>query len=392
MRDCWKYSIMLALLLAIIETTAWVASGFLIQMGLMLAPLDDDGYDDYMRRRDPALGWPSVSDIGKKEFDADGTRVSPAFPYSGGTGCVSLFGDSFTWGDEVGPEHAYGNVLAEKLGCRVANYGVGGYGTDQAFLRYFLTDVSASKIAILGHYSENIVRNVNQLRDLMGVSRFGFKPRFIVGESGTLQLVPLPKLSGEEYIRTIRETKKLLPYEHFVPDTAFGSPLARPIYTFQVARAFTHFRVLSKIKGRPSYQDFYSDDHPSDSLHVTTEILKSFSEVARHRGHDAAVMIIPDVKDLEYFQSQGEYPFDPLIERLKENQVRMIPLSDSILSAIGSQRPCEIYTSCDPNGGHFNEAGYALVASIVFDWIVRERLRPEPQLGQGLILQDGGGR
>ena len=92
-------------------------------------------FDHYLQRRDPKLGWPLPAHIGAKDFDASGARPSPTFPKPGRE-CVALYGNSFTYGEEVGDADAWGNVLSGMLGCRVANYGVGAYGTDQALLRF----------------------------------------------------------------------------------------------------------------------------------------------------------------------------------------------------------------------------------------------------------------
>ena len=52
--------------------------------------------------------------------------------------CGSAFGDSMTHGDEVTDDEAWLHRLSERLGCNVQNFGVGGYGLDQAALRYEL--------------------------------------------------------------------------------------------------------------------------------------------------------------------------------------------------------------------------------------------------------------
>ena len=56
-------------------------------------------YEHYLSVRDGVLGWPSpLTTI--ENLDSSGARVSPAFPVPGGE-CVSLYGDSFTFGSEV---------------------------------------------------------------------------------------------------------------------------------------------------------------------------------------------------------------------------------------------------------------------------------------------------
>ena len=77
-----------------------------------------------------------------------GARFSPAYPEPGNE-CVTLYGDSFTYGVGVREEYAWGNTLAERLRCRVGNFGVGGYGTDQALLRFMHNPNDPSSVAVL---------------------------------------------------------------------------------------------------------------------------------------------------------------------------------------------------------------------------------------------------
>jgi len=65
-----------------------------------------------------------------------------------------LYGDSFTEGSGVDPEHAWSNVLSQLLHCRVANFGVSGYGTDQAYMRFLNNQRDPARVVVLGFLSE----------------------------------------------------------------------------------------------------------------------------------------------------------------------------------------------------------------------------------------------
>ena len=86
-----------------------------------------NGYSAYLDDRDPVLGWPTKTALKTDAYGPGGARPSPSF-LEPTAPCVTLFGDSFTYASEVDDEHAWGEVLARQLNCRVANYGVGGYG------------------------------------------------------------------------------------------------------------------------------------------------------------------------------------------------------------------------------------------------------------------------
>jgi len=197
------YFLIFALTFCLIELIAYISiKQFIGQRAkyLIYDPPENvlEKYDDYMAQRHPLLGWPSPKAYGGKNFDASGSRIVPAFP-TPGNACVSLYGDSFTWSDEVDHEHAWGNVLSQLLGCRVANYGVGGYGADQAYLR-FKHNKDEAPIVILMIFSENIQRHVNQLGMLRtgGKGIRSFKPRFIINRhytdlNNSHFIIPRPK-------------------------------------------------------------------------------------------------------------------------------------------------------------------------------------------------------
>ena len=202
----------------------------MLREGLIVGPPDTSGYAKYLESRDPILGWPAPAFCGQGEFDLSGSRIVPAFLDPDAGSCMAIFGDSFTWGDEVSARESYGNVLSQLLNCRVSNYGVGSYGTDQAVIRYLDVIEDRAPVVVLGHFSDNIVRNVNQLRDFIAGGRFGVKPRFVV-RSGELELIPMPMLSEQEYQSVWFNSDELLPYEHFAPSKMGATPQLGPSWS-----------------------------------------------------------------------------------------------------------------------------------------------------------------
>lgn len=150
-------------------------------------------YPAYVEVRDPVLGWKIY--FYHSQLDELGERITPAFPDPRAQpAMISLYGDSFTFSPGVLPEESYANVLSKLVGRRVNNFGVGGYGTDQAYLRFKTQRNDPAGVVILGHLSDNVMRNVNQFHDLigsLGQPACMFKPRFLVDGKGNLQLVPV---------------------------------------------------------------------------------------------------------------------------------------------------------------------------------------------------------
>lgn len=118
-----------------LEGISYVGERYLVSKGIIYEPpkLEEDAY---RLKPDLQLGWPSPDLFGKGDYDSSGSRIIPSFPDPNEEACVSAYGDSFTWGHEVGNEFAWSNVLSKILDCRVSNFGVSCYGTDQSYLRF----------------------------------------------------------------------------------------------------------------------------------------------------------------------------------------------------------------------------------------------------------------
>jgi hypothetical protein len=111
---------------------------------------------------------------------------------------VALVGDSFTFGLEVSYEQAWGARLEQALGgdVQVLNFGVDGYGIDQAYLRY-IRDVRPWRpdVVIFGLITHDLYRSM-AVYSFVSFPGWPFpfaKPRFVAdGDRLALLNVPLP--------------------------------------------------------------------------------------------------------------------------------------------------------------------------------------------------------
>jgi lysophospholipase L1-like esterase len=277
---------------------------------------------------------------------------------------VALYGDSQTRGDEVGAEEAWGSVLARRLGCRVANYGVGGYGSDQALLRYLERDDGRAAHVVLGHWSENVLRNVNQYRELLYPAPFGLKPRFVLEADGALRHVPIPSPDAAGLARLLSDPAAVLSHEFFLPGTAWGPTPLRFPWSVAVGRATGHFRVRAWLAGHPAYARFYDPDHPSGALPLTAAILERFRDEAQRRGQRATPLLIPTGLDLVDRVRHRRWSYRPLADRLADRGVELLDAGPAILERLPGRDPCALFDDCS---AHFNADGNALLAGIVFD-------------------------
>ena len=157
---------------------------------------------------DDVLGWT----VGPNRQSADGLYYSSfegiRAPHEGLSFAkptkktrIALVGDSYTFGEDVVYENTWGHFLEKALGpeFEVLNFGVPGYGLDQAYLRYE-KDVQEwkPKIVILSFIAHDIERTMTVYTSLnypawdMPFS----KPRFLV-KNGDLKRLNIPPLKPE---------------------------------------------------------------------------------------------------------------------------------------------------------------------------------------------------
>lgn len=354
-----------------LELGSYLALRWLAHLALVWIPASVDGYDAYRARRDPDLGWEMPLHFDPHERDVRGARIAPGEP-TDAPACGAAYGDSFTWGEEVAAADAYPSALGRALGCRVANMGVGGYGTDQALLRYRRHADLPARFVVLGHYSEDIVRNVNQLRDLHSGGRYGLKPRFVLRD-GALDLVPLPDLDAAAFARIADDAATLLPHEFFRPGGDAGIVALRFPFTLQLLRVPAQYRVRAWRHGVPSYEPFYAPDHPSGALDLTLAILVAFDREVRARGQRPIVVSIPDVADLWALRDGRPLPYAPLATALRARGIEPVEGAPELFARLAGRDPCALYTQC--GRGHLTAEGNAILA----DAIARRLREREPR-------------
>jgi len=362
--------------LASCEFIAYLATTFLVSKGLYFCPLRiDEPYEMYQRRLQPTLGWPFKNYINriKNFYDVSGSRLIPAFPDPHRTPpCVSLYGDSFTEATGVDHEHAWSNVLSLLLNCRASNFGVAGYGTDQAYLRFALNTQDPAQVVILGIFPENIKRNVNQLRNLIStVTICQTKPRFILNNHGETTLVPIPSLSRAEYSEIKDNPGRFLHHEYFLPGGPSGRQMARFPYLWGMIQV-SPFIVKNLLFGSGNYQAFYQPDHPSQGLEVMTAIIEEFCRTAHKRGKRPVVLIIPTDYDILTYQRHQKWNYQPLLDRLAQRRLEYIDAGPQIIKHLGGGDRQKLYSPQIQN--HLNHAGNRLLARIVYDFLTTRNI------------------
>lgn len=367
------------LLGGIVEYAASVVENALAARGVVYTPAPPGNFAGYLERRDPLLGWPFRAP--RADLDASGSRIVPAFPDPAAPACVSLYGDSFAYGAEVEHQAAWGNLLSRRLGCRVSNFGVAGYGTDQAYLRFEANTADRAPTVLLCHMSENIARNVNQFRALLYPGRqFVLKPRFVLEADGSLRLVPLPTLSPAEFAGMLRDPAAYLEHEDLLPGTRLGPVWGRFPHTLTVLAALANRRVLAHLEGSAFWNELYEPDHPTRALGLTAAILAAFDARARAQERAGAVVVFPTHGDLIARRRGEAWTYQSLLDDLRRRDIRSLNVGDGLLDELRGSDPAAIFS---PTGNHYNAAGNRLVADIVGRFLAEGAAPPAPEGGGG---------
>ena len=117
---------------------------------------------------------------------------------------VITIGDSFTHGDEVIHESSWPYLLEKKSRLKCINYGVGGYGIDQAVLSYKYSNIN-TKYVILGVISGDFERATQIL--YKGIYHGGTKskPMFDFSDENKVKIINQPALYGNELIEEFKK-------------------------------------------------------------------------------------------------------------------------------------------------------------------------------------------
>lgn len=338
------WALLVLLVLGVVEAAAALTTHVLTRRSWMAYVPDftPGQASRYFARRDPWLGWGAATDRQGRVVRLE-PRPDPAFS-ARQPPCVSAYGDSFTEGGEAPDDGSYPHHLGVRLGCGVANYGRGGYGSDQALMLFRAqAHLDRAPVLVLGHLSENILRNVNQYRNLLYPgNELLFKPRLLRSGDG-LRYVPVPVRTAGDFAALESAPERVLAHDAFVERPRRSFP-----YTWALARWLaTDFHVRSRLSGVPRHAAFYSADHPSGALPLTIRILSAFAEEARGAGRRPYVLLVPVGNDFLHARKTGIWPDQPLADSLRARGVAVIHAGPRMAERIGDGDPCRfIVSSC----------------------------------------------
>jgi hypothetical protein len=285
---------------------------------------------------------------------------------------LSAFGDSFTEGVGVSNKETWQEqMMAMDAGLEVLNFGMGGYGPDQAFLRYLESDI-VHHIAILGYLTENLNRVVNVYAPFYGGSRVQLpmtKPRFLVDDGNNLVLVPNPMQDIQDYLNLITVPKVLLPRlgEH---DYYFNLEYMKSDLDFlRIVRLIK--MTYSALKKKPIYNQKGEYNPDSEAFKVTVAVFEAFYNEALKRDALPVFLIFPTYNNLAFYYNHKQRKYRLLIDWLGSKGFLFLDLTEYMIEHVGNRPLLDLFQK----DLHYSSFGNELVAKALLDYISKKKLK-----------------
>ena len=285
---------------------------------------------------------------------------------------ISSFGDSFTHGTLVGNDETWQAYFARSGGgVEILNFGVIGYGLDQAYLRYEEQGVHYhSDIVLIGFMSENIYRHVNVFRPFYqsATGQPLSKPRFAM-QGNSLILHPNPIQELAQYKELLSNPSEVLPglgardfyFQHRYQSGPFDfSPLVRLLKVLQYGLITSPMIAVVK-------NGLY--DESSEAYRVTTKLLDRFYRSVIDHDSLPVILLFPKRGDIQQYREVYSTRYAPLMEYFDERGYRYIDLMGAFEWGETSIPVNDLF-----KGTHYSPLANELVADHLLRYLAKHRL------------------
>ena len=383
-----------AIVLGVVEATSWLALRVLGERrGLRYRTYDRlidpwrtqmeeivaaDG--TWYQRIDPELGWITIPGATTDDaaITASGIRATHEYAPAPPPGVVRIaaFGDSFVHGDEVATDETWAAVLERmRPGVEVLNYGVGGYGLDQALLRYERDGARmAPHVVLFGVITDDVLRGVNVFRPFFApeTGHVLTKPRFLLGDAGRLELLanPLPGVDAYRALLAdpVPKLHEIVRHDDYAPPVSDAGPLDF-LASVRLVKLLVATLRRSGDGERPiRHGELNLDAEPS---RLALAVLHRFVERARANGAEPLVVIFPDRTELDARRDGRAISYRSLRDRLVQEGIPVVDVLDGFDALAPGWTTEKILRR-----SHYAPWGNALVARHLAGELARRRLVP----------------
>ncbi len=323
-----------------------------------------DSQGDSLVRLDPEIGW--VYGPGHRgdlySSNSQGLRGRREYAPRPPPGVLRLaaFGDSFVHANEVADADAWSARL-ESLDPRleVLNFGVGGFGTDQALLlaRRRLPDFDP-QVVVLGFAEVNLARNVNRYRRFLSPDDLPlFKPRFLRAPGGVLERVANPFPGLEDQRALLAEPRGVLaaaPHDFYFEPLEWRNPLYDRLGLARLTSSLAARTWRSRGSADRLYRGGRMND-ASEAFELLVALVRQFAGEVAAGGREFLLVVFPTRS--EDVWGGGSRVYQPLLDAVAD--LRVLDLAEPLAAA--GLEPSEWLRP----GGHYGAAANRIVAEAV---------------------------
>ena len=338
----WLFRLVaLLLVFGVFELSSCVALHMLARRYAMdpMAEITPEAVESYLAPRYvPGLGWEPLTE------DTNSIGARSKREYSNLENTISVYGDSYTFGDGVDVEHCWATQLEGRLGCGVLNFGVGGYGTDQALMRLEQKHKAVpSKTVLFCIQAENVLRNLTIHRGFYVGGAHPPKPRYILSGDGLSLLNPYPTTDAVRRLLIDDQPSFIelaCKHDDLCQEMLVnGQPWSlRFPYTYQMAARFPFLsrRVKGKLNHLGRHAEHYQEG--SAGLEVMKRIVVRFHQFADERGFKPFVVVFPAPRDIYRHINFDDVPYQNLLDFFESEQIAYYDFLGDF-SASGNPKP-----------------------------------------------------
>jgi len=312
---------------------------------------------------DPELGWrPTAAGSDGNQAGFASSHPNPSQMPRPGRLRIALFGGSYTRGQS---DKSWWRVLDEQLrqkgvNAEVFNFGVPGYGMDQAYLRWKKDGAPyRPDLVVFGFSVGNAMDNLNILR-LLENPETGIpftKPRFIM-DHDDLKLINSPTVSPDVLLQQIADLSHwpLLQYDHYY------NPADYQPRWWEASRLLGLLAAKEElIVERQEADRLYQMD--AEPARLALRIVQQFGAEVQRSGSQFLVVHLPAAPELSYYQAHGRFSYSDLYNDMQVS-VPVVHTEQNLLQVTGKQ---DIRSFFDD--GHYTDQLHASVGATLAEYI-----------------------
>jgi len=326
---------------------------------------------------DPLYGWSikpnGIMHEGKISANAEGFRANRSYSNKKPVNTLRIlsFGDSFTHSDGVSNGLTWQDYLEENKNVEALNFGVSGWGLDQAYLRFINEGLKyEADVVLIGFLSENIYRNklvywpfyINYLKRTP-LSLILPKPRFKI-EHDQLVLIEQPLKNLEDLKKFRAKPEEYLPLlgkNDYFYQNRYKAGRLDFIPSIRLAKIF----IYDILKWGDDVIRKGRYNTKSESYLLTIKLLDAFIQKAEEKDLLPIVLLFPDANDIANKRKGEVERYRPLTDHLKKKNYHSIDVMTVINTEMADMSIDQIIQ------GHYTPITNEIIANSILKYIMK---------------------